>query len=136
MLPCIPAKRCAQHVVDDYKLHCQAEKLRGIGRSSFYKIFKKLTVGSEKLVNAVDYVTASCVNELVHTIQCMLDYFLQGRNKADYEDCTNKLEITKNFLKIQCNSHIRQNDDRVCTHGVGYCLGKSCDDDAVPEPRD
>ncbi len=90
-----------------------------------------LTNGEERVVNGIDYVVGGLVHEPIETIQEILNDFLL-HNKDLHKSLSTKLELAKNFLKVQFNRHLRTSDDNVCTHGIEFALGRA--ENASQEP--
>lgn len=133
-LPCLPRKRTTEHVFKDYLVACKKSNMAPIGRSTFFAIFGMATVSGGKLLTAIDYVTASCINEPIGTIQTIVDDIFCD-DKAIREKCTRLLSLLKNFLKVQYDRHVRMDDD-VGTHGCSFCLGKEEDLDVSQRVRE
>ena len=118
-LPCVTRRKTQKHMFDDYcKVFERQAKI--LGRSTFYQIMKEITGGEEKIFTAVDYVTGVLVHDSIEMLQKISDNFVH--NNVDKVTLSRQLELVRNFIKQQYDSHVQIENDNGDTHGIEYGL--------------
>ena len=134
-IPSLIRRKDRKQMWDEYKASIPSTDA-SLGRTSFFLLASNITKSSPKLLKAVDYVTGELLNDTTETLQDLIDAF--GGDRKD--ELTTHLNVARNFLKVQYDTHAMTCDDAVPTHGVLYGLKKpldttSGDTDAADEPN-
>lgn len=67
-------------------------------------------------------MTGVLVHDTVERLQQIVDDCSQ--DKPQHEKATGHIQVWRNFLKHQYDSHVRKDNDKVDTHGIDFGLKK------------
>jgi hypothetical protein len=123
-IPSITRKKIPEYFYNAYVENMSQDPFGLLSKSSFLRILKTITKGNDKILSAVDYVTGFLINDNFRLIERIIKSFCittESRKKF-----LNLMNLSKNFLKNQYNSHIERADS-CASHGIIYGLDPSAD---------
>ena len=121
VLPKLQRKNQRIKIYEDYKVMSSSFNQYSICRQTFYQIINKITAYEQVSLSAIDYVTASLVNETCEVLDNIVEKVVIP---TDQQKASDMIHSAKYFLKHQYNSHCVKKHDDVCYHGLSYGLSK------------
>ena len=112
--------------VDRYK--------NGFSETTFHRIISAITFGNDRILSAVDYVTGVLINDPIRILDRVIEDFTDA-SSVERKNLKSKVNLTKNFLKVQYNDHINKENDNCDTHSIEYALRKVNDSTKPSIPR-
>ena len=89
-------------------------------RTTFLELATKITFSDQKSITCVDYVEGNLCNDPTEKLQDIIDLFFTGSEK---DDLSKWLHISRNFLKVQFDSHVKLCDGDGF-HSIGHALAR------------
>ena len=142
-IPSLTRKRTVRDMFERYKEKCfhrglvettvntreaSRHAVAYISRTIYHEVVGLLTNNKEKMVKCVDYVTDLLLNEPTHRMQQIINDLVSPTSK---KKLTQRLELARNFLKHQYDSHAEM-EDSCPSHGLSYGLSlPSTNDDCA-----
>ena len=102
VLPKLQRKNQRIKIYEDYKVMSSSFNQYSICRQTFYQIINKITAYEQVSLSAIDYVTASLVNETCEVLDNIVEKVVIP---TDQQKASDMIHSAKYFLKHQYNSH-------------------------------
>lgn len=102
-------------------------KKEKVGRTLFIDIAGTITYNDPVIIQAVDYVTAELVTDVVESFQEIMEKMIQPGETFDTLE--KMLTLSRHFLKNQYKLYImRENNNNDCFYGLEYALNTRVDE--------